>query len=579
MESARFAALEIIECMTDGFVAFDQHWRYMYVNAHAARLFGTTPQALLGRTYLECFPEAEGTRFQQAYQRAMQHRIAIDIEDYFPPWDRWFENHIYPLPDGIAIFFHEITARKRVEEKLAHNAGQLVQAQRLARLGSWKWNVETGTLSCSDELYRIFGRDPALPIDGLASLMADVVAADRERLAGVRAEAVRQRGSWTAEYRIARPGGPQRFIREQGMAVLDGAGNVRELFGYAQDISSIRAAESALHRQRQMTDLIVDALPINIYLKDEAGQYLLFNDAAARTTGVSKSAAIGKLDADLFPPALAREIVDDDRFVMATGQTTTRETTIPIHGQPRHMLAGRSRLQLEGEAPMLLGFSIDITDRRESELRSQYLGTHDVLTGLPNRSLLEDRLEHAIAHARRSGRLVAVLFLDLDRFKVINDSLGHRSGDQVLCAIAGRLRDVVGDGDTLGRMGGDEFVVVLEDLDSASQAAFVAEAVLSRIGQSLALEMQLVNPSSSLGISVYPKDGADSATLLKHADLAMYGAKKAGGNCLRFFDHGMRTRSGACSSKATCGARWPATRMRAASTCITSRSSTWQPAA
>src|SRR5206468_760008 len=141
------------------------------------------------------------------------------------------------------------------------------------------------------------------------------------------------------------------------------------------------------------------------------------------------------------------------------GETTCLETTIPIHGEERHMLAGRSRLQPESEEASLLGFSIDITERRESELRSAYLGSHDPLTGLPNRSLLQDRLQHAIAHAHRSGRILAVLFFDLDRFKVINDSLGHKSGDELLCILAERLRYAMREGDTLARLGGDEFVM------------------------------------------------------------------------------------------------------------------------
>ncbi|MFC0251873.1 sensor domain-containing protein [Massilia consociata] len=542
MKPRQFSAQDIIECMTDGFVAFDKQWRYTYVNAHAARMFGTTPQALLGRTYLECFPDAQGTRFELAYRQAMRERIAVHIEDYYPPWGRWFENHIYPAADGISVFFHEITERKVAEQLLADNAAQLAETQQLARLGSWKWLAESGKILCSEELARIFGRERST-IDSLASFMACVLPEDRPVLVQAREQAVRRHDAWETEYRIVHPEGRRLFIRERGKVMLDTAGNVSALSGYAQDISSIRQAESELHRQQQLMGMIVDAMPINIYVKDRHGRYLRFNKEAERATGTPREEAIGKTDDDLFPEHIASTIRAEDRLVMETGETTTREMTLPLHGGSRHMLVGRSRLQLADEEASLLGFSIDITDRKESELRSEYLGSHDPLTGLPNRSLLQDRLEHAIAHAHRTKRVVAVLFFDLDRFKVINDSLGHKCGDELLCVLAQRLAGCIREGDTLARLGGDEFVIVLEDLESAGEAAFYAEEALTRIAQNLALEMQVVTPSASMGISLYPKDGEDSATLLKNADIAMYQAKKAGGNGLRFFDHVMNAQA------------------------------------
>jgi diguanylate cyclase (GGDEF)-like protein/PAS domain S-box-containing protein len=543
MELKQVAAFNIIEYMTDGFVAFDHNWRYAYVNAHAANLFGTTPQALLGRKYLECFPEAEGTRFHLAYQKVMAEKLALHIEEYFPPWKRWFENHIYPIPDGIAIFFHEITERKNDQKRLAESIVQLDEAQHLARLGSWKWVAQTGKLRCSEGLYRIFGLDRSSPIEDFFSLMSHVMPEDQPQLVQVRNQAIGRREPWEMEYRITRPDGRQSFIREKGKVILNPEGDLRGLLGYAQDISSAKQAETDLHRQQRLMALIVDALPINIYIKDKEGRYLLFNEESARVTGISKRDAIGKTDFDLFPEKLAELIRKEDRKVMETGEATSLETTIPVHGQQRHMLAGRTRLQLEGEEASLLGFAIDINERKESELRSQYLGSHDALTGLPNRSLLEDRLGHAIAHAHRSMRLVAVLFLDLDRFKVINDSLGHKSGDELLCILADRMSQSMREGDTLARLGGDEFVILLEGLESESQAAFIAEDLLSRIAQTLTLEMQAVTPSASMGIGIYPKDGQDAAMLLKNADIAMYHAKEAGGNCLRFFDEEMNAQA------------------------------------
>lgn len=544
MELKQCATYNVVEHMTDGYVAFDHEWRYTYVNGHAASLFGTTPQALLGKKYLECFPEAEGTRFCLAYQEVMRERHALHIEEYFPPWQRWFENHIYPTPHGIAIFFHDITARKNDQKKIEESAGQLAEAQHLARLGSWKWIAQSGELHCSEELYRILGKDRSSPILNPSDLMCCVAPEDQSRLASVRDEAIGRHASWETEYRIIYPDEQRHgFIWERGKVLLDAEGKLQALLAYAQDISSTRRAEVALQRHQRLMGLIIDALPINIYLKDREGRYLLFNQEAARVTGISKWDAIGKTDFDLFPAELAELIRGEDQYVMNTGKVTSHEVEIPVHGQQRYMLAGRTRLHMEGEKESLLGFAIDITERRESEMRSEYLGGHDALTGLPNRSLLQDRLTHAIAHARRSTRLVAVLFLDLDRFKVINDSLGHEKGDELLCILADRLIQSMRESDTAARLGGDEFVVLLEDMESEGQVSFVAENLLSRIAEIMSLGTQAVATSASMGISLFPRDGEDPATLMKNADIAMYQAKKAGGNSFRFFDQEMNVQA------------------------------------
>jgi PAS domain S-box-containing protein len=234
MEPRQFTAHDIIECMTDGFVALDQHWCYTYVNTHAARLLGTTPEILIGKKYLDSFPEAQGTRFHQAFQQVMRERIALHIEEYFPPWERWFENHIYPTSDGISVFFHEITERKNAEQKFAENAALLAEAQHLAQLGSWKWTIETGKLTCSDELYSVFGRERSSPIDSFSCFMAQVRVEDRSRLEDTRKQAIADRKSWETEYHIVHPDGRHHFIHERGSILLDAQGDPDVLFGYAQ---------------------------------------------------------------------------------------------------------------------------------------------------------------------------------------------------------------------------------------------------------------------------------------------------------------------------------------------------------
>jgi diguanylate cyclase (GGDEF)-like protein len=182
------------------------------------------------------------------------------------------------------------------------------------------------------------------------------------------------------------------------------------------------------------------------------------------------------------------------------------------------------------------------------------LAHHDALTGLPNRLLLNARLEHSLQHARREGTNVAVLFLDLDRFKKINDSLGHPVGDRLLQLVAERLSVSIREEDTVARLGGDELTIVLGHVDDARHAATVAQAVLDKLSKPFELEGQDVFLSVSIGICLYPHDGRDVTTLLKNADAAMYMAKSEGRNGYHFYSEELSylstaTRSAACANE------------------------------
>jgi diguanylate cyclase (GGDEF)-like protein/PAS domain S-box-containing protein len=190
--------------------------------------------------------------------------------------------------------------------------------------------------------------------------------------------------------------------------------------------------------------------------------------------------------------------------------------------------------QAEGTKIVQCNFR-NITERKEAEARIRYMALHDALTGLPNRILLEDRLSHAIVHSRRNQTRVAVLMLDLDHFKHINDSLGHHVGDELLEAVAVRLRACLREGDTAARLGGDEFVISLPDIANNEDAEIVAGKILATLTDPFPIEDRMLHIGGSIGIGVYPGDGEDSGSLLRAADTAMYDAKQNGRGIYRFF--------------------------------------------
>ena len=197
----------------------------------------------------------------------------------------------------------------------------------------------------------------------------------------------------------------------------------------------------------------------------------------------------------------------------------------------------------EGRVYRIAGIAEDITARKEAEEKLVYLAHYDTLTGLPNRNMFYDRLTHAIAQARRRNRMVAVLFLDLDRFKVTNDTLGHSAGDDLLRQVAQRLSERVRVGDTVGRFGGDEFGLILSDLRCIEDAEAVAEKIMEAFGSPFTLGTSEVYVSGSIGISLYPADSSDESTLMKNADAAMYRAKEAGRNNFQFYTAEMNERA------------------------------------
>ena len=218
----------------------------------------------------------------------------------------------------------------------------------------------------------------------------------------------------------------------------------------------------------------------------------------------------------------------------------------------------------------------DITDRKQVEEHTRHLAEHDFLTDLPNRVLFLDRLQQALATARRQHTKVAVMFLDLDRFKAINDTHGHQAGDMVLKEVAARLMRCVRGVDTVSRQGGDEFVVILADIRGADQAAHVAGSVMHAVSQPMRVGEHEVALSVSIGISICPSDGDDVDTLLKHADVAMYHAKQNGRNALPVLqsrDERPRGRAGA-RWKTGCGRRW-----RTTSSCSSTSPRSTSPAA
>lgn len=308
-------------------------------------------------------------------------------------------------------------------------------------------------------------------------------------------------------------------------------------------------AADRLFAARQHAEMTLDSIGDGVISVDTAGRVTYINPVAEKMTGWSRNEASGRTLSDVFrivdgdthalaPNAMELAIREDKTVALARNAVLIRrdgtesaidDSIAPIHDHHGDIIG----------AVMVFR---DVSKAREIELKLCHLAQHDVLTDLPNRMLLNDRLKHAISLARRHGNLVAVLFLDLDRFKHVNDCLGHAIGDKLLQDVGKRLTATVRGSDTVSRQGGDEFVVVLSELEHAQNAARQAEKIHAALSAPNAIAQHELRIHVSIGISIFPYDGQDAETLVECADAAMYHAKLNGRNTHRFFNNEMNVR-------------------------------------
>lgn len=302
-----------------------------------------------------------------------------------------------------------------------------------------------------------------------------------------------------------------------------------------RDLSEVRNAQARLHLAAHVFDSLSEAMVIT----DSGGRIQSVNPAFSRITGFSEEEARG------HPPGtLLASGKHDHAFYRSMwttlqktggwqGEITNRRKSGEVYTE---WLSISAVTDPSGAVLQYIGLFTDITERKEAEAYIHHLAYHDSLTGLANRLLFSDRLENALLQAHRSHRHLAVLMFDLDRFKIVNDTLGHQAGDQLLQAVADRIDQSIREGDTLARLGGDEFALLMPEIRSAVDAASVAHKLLQVLSQSIPIDGQEIIATSSIGIAVYPAHGASTGQLLKNADVALYAAKSAGRNTYRFFN-------------------------------------------
>jgi diguanylate cyclase (GGDEF)-like protein/PAS domain S-box-containing protein len=390
---------------------------------------------------------------------------------------------------------------------------------------------------------KLFG----LELDAIREAGADLVGSHmlpgdyESALARIREAAASRPGQRTVlsvDYRLVGADGRLRHCHDSMIFDVDPAGRPMMACGVVVDVSEQIMAADAMREKEAQFRATMEAAQVGIFLLQD-GLFRYVNPFLVDLVGYSESELVGRMSPlDLIIPE-QRDMVREKMQQRAAGEpgapyelTGVRKdgSTLPV------MILG-SPTTYEGR-PASVGTLLDISAQKEAEMRARELAEFDPLTGLPNRRLLRDRSTQLLAAAERDGSEMALVFLDLDHFKRVNDSLGHSIGDELLCAVAQRLATVVRKVDTLARLGGDEFIIALPGVHAAG-AAEVACRLLDVCAPTFSVAGHDLTITPSLGISLYPVDGTDFETLLRNADAAMYKAKEAGRNAFRFYSSEM----------------------------------------
>ncbi len=312
---------------------------------------------------------------------------------------------------------------------------------------------------------------------------------------------------------------------------------------FVSDVTQRKTMEAALLRERSELRSLVDHTPVLVSMQDLDGRIHLINRSFVTVLGLPESEIIDRPMSEVFPPQLATQVSESNKKVLDEGVADELEVEIrhPDGEFHTYRLMKFPLRYLDTDEPFGIGgFAMDITELKRAEEKIRHAAQHDSLTGLPNRALVYELGAQMISASHRHTRMLAVMFFDLDRFKPINDTYGHRVGDLMLKEVACRLQGAVRGSDLVGRLGGDEFVAVLTDLTSEAHLDGIASHLLQRLSEPYRIESLELHTSPSIGISLYPGDGTGIDTLIRQSDEAMYHAKTNGRNNYQYFSDEIR---------------------------------------
>lgn len=539
----RFDALR--STSTDWYWQQDSELRFTYFSRTDINTNITDPHNAIGKTRFEipCV-------FMSEKERAHHARILAERKPFRnlllhnPDNDRWALVSGDPIFDSEGVFcgYHgialDLTSEKRAERALRESESRFRALSAMSN--DWYWEQDADL-----RFTRMTGVTTRSPLNTLEN----VKGRKRTELpyiwgsleARIEHEELLTQRKPFRDLLLHNPANG-RYALTSGDPLFDEHGRFRGYHGVSRDITEQIHAERAL-RKSESRFRSLTALTSDWYWEQDENLRFIYMSPTGQSNGrIPINRIIGHTRFEL-PVIWESEAVKQEHIQILENRLPFHDLLLRTEANDQYLnVSGEPVFDDDGQFRGYQGVTKDVTRQKNAEAKAVHLATHDALTGLPNRTLLVDRLQHAIAQAERSSKQVAVMFIDIDRFKLLNDSFGHSIGDAYLKTMSSRLESALRRSDTLARFGGDEMVVVLEHLRDDSDAKTIADKIQATFSEIVDLNDVTFQTTASIGVSLFPRDGKDSETLLRHADLAMYEAKESGRGRTRFFNDEMNRR-------------------------------------
>ncbi len=438
------------------------------------------------------------------------------------------------LKDGKAVrlfgAFQDITGRKQTEQALLLSEQRLSLALASTRLAVFDWDIAANRVYRGANLSVLRGGPDADTVCSIEELLALIHPDDKPNVLATAQAALRgDTADYDFEHRVRRLDGAWLWIRAVGRITERSAdGRAVRVSGIDQDVTALKATEQALIDSQQRLRTIADNLPALIALVDHEQRYRFLNAHVERLFGIDSESALGRTIREVRGEATYAAL-EPHVAAALRGEKVSFVYSELLNDQPHHYQSNYiPDLDAAGSVRGFYAMTFDITEMQDTQRRLELLARVDALTGLPNRRQLDERIADAMSRNRRSTQSLAVVFLDIDHFKSINDSLGHAGGDLVLCEFARRLRGCVRTTDTVARLAGDEFVLLLESIDGDLDVSPLADKIVACIRPPFQVAGQALAVTTSAGVAIYQGGAQTAAELLARADGALYQAKKLG---------------------------------------------------
>lgn len=542
----------LFENHPDAMMIFDSNCKVISINQRFKSLLNFSQKKLVGKEIFILFQkETQLANFH--IQKALQGRTTnFDIKLVDQIGNEMLCNITFlPMINnknvlGIHTIIKDLTEQQKTEKKLSKIQKNLHELERIANVGSWEYDINSNIAVLSEQVYSIYNIDKFDFTPSFKNLLDIVHPEDRPKVERLAKKAIKFGTKYEVEYCIEDKNGEERFILQKADVSYDECGNILRLVGTVQDITSSKKLIKELNERDGHLRIISNNLGVGMWSFDVLSNRLTFCSMGVENIYGIKPRQLYK------NPNIWKEFIHPDDIDSIEKDHLNLQKGTEMRHQYRIIVGKKTKwvddhkiptLNESGELIRVEGLVVDVTEQKHLQTTIEYIDNHDKLTNLPNRQLFEEKLANVIKFSKSDQIRFAVMSLDIDRFKYINDSLGHVVGDKLIKSISSRINKIIGPDSLLARSDGDEFLILIKDFSQVDEYIRTAIEIREEIENLFFIDEYELFITTSIGVSFYPFDGENATDIIKSADIALRQAKEAGKNNCQIFSPSMDVES------------------------------------